>query len=114
MLRGTRLKSPRRVTFVDGDHNDRWCTKKVVDGFGLEGEPRPKSYVEVMIGTPRKVAFDDRGKFGLEGKIVRARAQSTKYEGVVSNTRGSSMCHGDGAMKNVSVVHQRSLGLYLE
>ena len=35
--RGARPKS-RRVTFDEGDHNDGWCTKKVVDGFGLEEE----------------------------------------------------------------------------
>ena len=45
---------------------------------------------------------------------VRASAQSTKCDGVVSNTRESSMCHGDGTMKNMSVMHQRSLGLCLE
>ena len=38
--------------FVDGDHNDKWCTKKVNGWFGLEGEPRPKSYVDVLVGTP--------------------------------------------------------------
>ena len=35
---GARLKSPRRVTFVDGDYNDGLCRKKVDNGFGLEGE----------------------------------------------------------------------------
>ena len=56
MLRGARLKSPRRVTFVDGDYDDGWCTKKVDDGFGLEGESRPKSYVDVLVGTPQESA----------------------------------------------------------
>ena len=32
-----RLKSPRKMTFVDGDYHDGWCTKKVKNGFGLEG-----------------------------------------------------------------------------
>ena len=67
--RDARPKS-RRVTFDDGGHNDRWCTKKVDDGFGLDGEPRPKSYVEVVIGTPRKVAYDDRGRLGLQGRLL--------------------------------------------
>ena len=33
--RGARRKSLRRVTFDNGGHNDRWCTKKVDDRFGL-------------------------------------------------------------------------------
>ena len=31
-----RLKSLRRVIFIDGDYHDGCCTKKFVDGFGLE------------------------------------------------------------------------------
>lgn len=30
----------------------------------LRGELIPKSYVDVVIRTPRKVSFDDRGRFG--------------------------------------------------
>ena len=44
------------MTFVDGDYDDGWCTKKVDDGFGLEGESRPKSYVDVLVGTPQESA----------------------------------------------------------
>ena len=91
--RGAKPKLLRRVTFDDGAHNDKWCTKRVDGGFGLEGEPRPKSYVEVVIGTPRKVPFDDDVRFGLEGEIVRARPKSHFCE-------GSSECRGVGATKN--------------
>ena len=45
------------------------CTKKVDNGFDLKGEPRLKSYVDVVVGTPRKVALDDRDRFGLDGEI---------------------------------------------
>ena len=83
--RGARRKSQRRVTFDDGGHNDRWCTKRVNDGFGLKGEPRPKSYVEVVIRTPRKVSFDDDERFGLEGEIF---VPSTKSHDGQSKTRG--------------------------
>ena len=36
-----------------------------------------------------------------DGLITQANAQ-----GVVSNTRGSSVCHGDGVMMNMCVVHK--------
>ena len=39
-------------------------TKKVDDGFGLELELRPKSYVDVLIGTRRVVSHVDGGRFG--------------------------------------------------
>ena len=104
---GARLKSPRRVKFVDG--------------FGLEVEPRSKSYVDAMIGTPSKVSFEVRGRFGLVGDILKASAKSTKCEdngliiqanaqGVVSNTRRSSVFHGDDATKKVNVVDQGCIG----
>ena len=63
------------------------------------------------------MSFNDRGRFVLEGEIVRASVKSIKYIGddlvtqanahdVVSNTRGCSMCHDDGATKNKNVVHK--------
>ena len=58
------------MTFIDGDYHDGWCTKKVDDGFDLKGEPRPKSYVEIVIGTPKKVSFDVDERFGLEGRLL--------------------------------------------
>lgn len=91
--RGARLKSPRRVTFDDGGHNERWCTKKIDDGFGLEEEPRPKSYVNVLVGTPRVVSHVDGGRFGLEGEIVRASTKSP-------SCGGSSGCRDEGTTKN--------------
>ncbi|CAO2827145.1 unnamed protein product [Amaranthus hypochondriacus] len=83
--RGENPNSLKRVTFDEGAHNDRWCTKRVDDGFGLEGEPRPKSYVDVLIGTPRVVSHVDGERFGLEGEIVGA---ITKF----SSVGGSSGC----------------------
>ena len=81
------------MTFDDGGHNDRLCTKKVDDGFGLEGKPRPKLYVDVLVGTPRVVSHADGGRFGLEGEIVRARTKS-------ASCGGSSECRDEGVRKN--------------
>lgn len=50
---------------MNGGYHDEWCTKKVDDAFGLEGELRLKSYVDVVIGTLRKVILDDRGRLAL-------------------------------------------------
>ena len=79
------------------------ATKRVDDGFGLDGEPRPKSYVDVLVGTPRVVSHVDRGRFGLKGEIVRAITKSP-------SCGGSSGCHDDGATKNTSTVHKRCIG----
>ena len=46
-----RLKSPRIVTLVNSDYYDMWCTKKVDNGFVLEGKPIIKLYVDAVIGT---------------------------------------------------------------
>ena len=40
-----------------------------------------------------------------DGLITQAIVQ-----GVVSNTRGCSVCHGDGATKNKSIVHMGGIG----
>ena len=100
--RDARLKSPR-VTFVSGGHNVKWCTKKVDDGFGLEGEPRPKSYVDVLVGTTRVVSHVDEGRFGLEGEFVRASTNAP-------SCGGSSGCRDNGVSKNTSTVHERCIG----
>ena len=78
--RGARPKS-RRVTFDDGGHNDRWCTKKD-DGFGLEGELRPKSYVDVLVGTPRVVSHVDGGDLGLRGRLLEQAPNHLHVEGL--------------------------------
>ena len=101
--RGAKLNSLRRLTFDGDGHNDRWCTRKVDDRFGLEGEPRPKSYVDVLVGTPKVVSHVDGGRFGLEEQILRA---STK-----SPSCGRSLrCRDDCATKNTSAVHERCIG----
>ena len=64
------------MTFVDGDYHDRWCTKKVVNEFSLEGELILKSNVDVVIRTPRKLTFEDDGSIGLEGEIVEASTKT--------------------------------------
>ena len=38
-----------------------------------------KSYVDVVIGTSRKVSFVDRGTFGLKEEIVSARAKPPMF-----------------------------------
>ena len=40
-----------------------------------------------------------------DGLITQAYAH-----GVVSNIRGSSMCHGDGATKNKSIIYKDGIG----
>ena len=79
------------------------ATKRVDDGFGLDGEPRPKSYVDVLVGTPRVVSHVDGGRFGLEGEIVRASSKSPLCG-------GSSECRDDCATMNTSTAHKRCIG----
>ena len=62
------------------------------------------------------LSFVNGFKFPIESKqvTVRVSAQSTKYDGVVSNKKEPSMCLDDGTMKNMSVEHQMSIGMCLE
>ena len=114
----------KKSDIINSDCYDRWCIKKVDDRFGLKGEPRFKAYVDVMIGTPRKVSFEDKGRLSLEGENVSARVDGSMTqvkahhivsnevevgsEGLIasklglqeSNEGGSLMCYSDGTTKN--------------
>ena len=72
---------------MDGDYREGCDTKKIVDGFGLEGELRLKSYVDVLIGTTKGVTFGDRGIFGLEGENISASIKLAMCDGSNSMTQ---------------------------
>ena len=83
--RGASPKS-RRVTFDDGDHHDEWCTKKD-DGFGLEGEPRSKSYVDVLVtwlGHQEWFHMLMEGDLGLRGRLLEQAPNHPCVEGLRS------------------------------
>ena len=61
--------------------------RKLLICLVLSGEPRLKSYIDVLIRTPKGVAFGDRVKFGLKGEIVSASAKLSTSNGSDSITQ---------------------------
>ena len=67
--RSARPKS-RRVTFVDCDHNDRWCTKKVDDGLVLRGSQVLNHMFMSWLGHQEWCHMLMEGDLGLRGRLL--------------------------------------------